>query len=123
MKENSNFVQRFIQFCFSEKIENAENIIDIDEVNIVDVNETPPEKQGKIHTPYVSESQTKIQIVTQINRLLMAVCLLSFLFTIIYPFIHPDKPIPDLIPNTFFTTLGWFGGILGAFFKFDQNSK
>ncbi|MGB5770840.1 MAG: hypothetical protein WBM32_13385 [Crocosphaera sp.] len=61
------------------------------------------------------------RIITQINRLLMIVCISSFIFIFIYSFIYPDKPIPDLMQNAFFTTLGWFGGILGAFFQVEQN--
>ena len=91
------------------------NVCSGDTVDINEVNIEPPNNQEP------SEKETKLRIITQINRLLMIVCIASFIFIFIYSFIYPDKPIPDLMQNAFFTTLGWFGGILGAFFQVDQN--
>lgn len=110
MNNISKFTSRYWQFTFLGKVRSTSDIIDIDEVNI----EQPSER--KIST----EKRVKVQIIIQINRLLMGVCILSFLFIIIYPFVYPDKVVPDLIKNSFLLTLGWFGGIFSAFFQVDQ---
>jgi hypothetical protein len=62
----------------------------------------------------------KIKLIMGINRLLIAICGLCFLVILIYPFVFPDKSVPDTIQNAFYATLGWFGGALGAFFQESQ---
>ncbi|MDJ0661646.1 MAG: hypothetical protein QNJ42_19495 [Crocosphaera sp.] len=51
---------------------------------------------GEKGNKQASENETKLIIFTQINRLLMIVCVASFIFIIIYSLMYPDKPIPDL---------------------------
>ncbi len=70
-----------------------------------------------------SKEQARIKLINKINWLLMVICGIAFLVIIIYSIVYPDKSIPDIIQNAFFTTLGWFGGALGTFFQIDQNEK
>jgi hypothetical protein len=114
------FFTDFFNFAFLGITSTHGRVIDIDEANpeknlskrIVDIDEANLEQQ-----------EVKNQLVIRINWVLMAVCILSFTFTLIYPFLYPDKPVPDIIQNAFFTTLGWFGGVLGAFFQVEQNKS
>ena len=118
MNKFLEFFSKYIRFIWSGKTDFDEKKVDIDATEIIDTDEMNiVEKDNK----ELSEKETKLRIITQINRLLMIVCIASFIFIFIYSFIYPDKPIPDLMQNAFFTTLGWFGGILGAFFQVDQN--
>ncbi len=118
MKKITKFLSRYLRFIWSGKTNFSNRTVDVDEANIVDIGEVniqPPNNQEP------SEKETKLRIITQINRLLITVCITSFIFIFIYSFIYPDKPIPDLMQNAFFTTLGWFGGLLGALFQVEQN--
>ena len=119
MNNLAKFFVKFIKFAFLGKVKSSRRIIDVDEADIrrspnpriVDIDEANPEQKSRI------------KLVTRINWLLMVICLSSFIFMFVYLLIYPDKPVPDLIQNAFFTTLGWFGGILGAFFQVNQNNN
>ncbi len=112
------FFSKYIKFIWSGKTNFSQKKVNVDTTEIIDIAAMNIVEQDNKEP---SEKETKLRIITQINRLLMIVCIASFIFIFIYSFIYPDKPIPDLMQNAFFTTLGWFGGILGAFFQVDQN--
>ncbi|MDJ0597456.1 MAG: hypothetical protein QNJ37_01215 [Crocosphaera sp.] len=65
----------------------------------------------------------KNKLIITIKRLLMVLCVSSFVVILIYILIYPDRSIPSIIENTFFITLGWFGGILAAFFEIEQDPE
>lgn len=116
------FIKRYFRFAFFGKIRkakrsNPELVYPLEEVNIENQSEKqPPFKEA-------SKEQVRNRLIVRINWLLMFVCILSFAFIIIHPFVQHDKPVPDIIQNAFFTTLGWFGGVLGAFFQVEQNDN
>ena len=115
MNKIKRFLNRFLKFAFLGKIPSTRPIVDIDESFL------EPTNQINTNADESSQDQIKNQLIIKINWLLMIVCAVSFGFIIIYPLIYPDKAVPDIIQNAFFTTLGWFGGVLGAFFKVEQN--
>ena len=65
----------------------------------------------------------KNKLIITINRLSMVLCISSFVVILIYSLIYPDRSIPSIIENTCFITLGWFGGILAAFFEIEQDPE
>lgn len=70
-----------------------------------------------------SGKETELRIITIINSILMIMCITSFIFIGIYFLIYPDKSTPDFMQNVFFTTFGWFSGMLVSFFQVSQNKQ
>jgi hypothetical protein len=114
------FLRRFIEFAFSSRTNRPPHgsplFPSTRNVPIDEVNPSPP----PIRTD-PSDREIKLRLIVQINWLLMGVCAISFISMIIYSLVYPNRAIPDLIQNSFFTTLGWFGGVLATFFKVDQS--
>ncbi|MDJ0580659.1 hypothetical protein [Crocosphaera sp.] len=120
MNKLTEFFSKYIRFIWLGKTNFNQEKVNVDATRIIEINEVnteePSEKEIKL-----TEREIKLRIITQINKLLMGVCITSFVFIFIYSLVYPDKSTPDFMQNVFFTTLGWFGGILGAFFQVDQN--
>lgn len=118
MNKFIKFFSKYIKFIWLGKANFNRNNFDVDETDVINVGAVNIVEENNKEP---SERKTKLRIITQINRLLMIVCITSFIIICFYSLFYPDKAIPDLMQNAFFTTLGWFGGILGAFFQVDQN--
>lgn len=127
MNSFSAFLKRFIKFAFSYNLSSSENrsssqrSVDTASVEIRKTRNIQPRNHNS--DVQASDKQVKLRLIIQINWLLMGVCTLSFLSMLAFAFIYPDKEIPDLVQNAFFTTLGWFGGILATFFKVEQSGQ
>lgn len=83
----------------------------------------PSERSLKPKDPeytMLEEARTRSKIVVSINIILGIICLSSFFFIIFYLLVHTDKDIPEIIQNTFFTTLGYFGS---AFISFTERQS
>ncbi|MBA2750475.1 MAG: hypothetical protein H0U45_17540 [Tatlockia sp.] len=113
MNNINQFISRFFKYTFLGKIENSERIVDINSGEI----ELKPSPKFQSF----SQDQVRLQLITRINWFLLIVCGVSFTVIVLYALAYPSKPVPDIIQNAFFTTLGWFGGALGTFFQIDQN--
>lgn len=115
------FLKKFIMFAFSyssassKRKSKLRRSVEVDSVEIGEV-----KSKRTDHRVQTSDRQVKLRLIVYINWLLMGICTLSFFSMLIFIFTYPDKAIPDLIQNAFFTTLGWFGGVLATFFKVDQ---
>jgi hypothetical protein len=110
------FFRNFFQYTFidSKTVSNLRTV-PIEEANIEE--SRSPESQ------MLSKDQVQAQLILTINRVLVGVFCVSFVVIIIYPFVYPDKSVPDIIQNVFCTTLGWFGNALGTFFQVAKSKE
>jgi hypothetical protein len=108
-----SFLSRFLSYTFQGRLQRPHSSVednqDLEEILIEEV-DIEPESQ-----------QVRNKLIITINWVLVIVCIISFSFLIAYLLLYPDKPVPDIIQNAFFTTLGWFGGALSSFFQIDKN--
>lgn len=105
--------------------EQTKEAIVIDEITPIEP-ESPnkPRKKEEQQKPTRStQYETKVVsiVILQINRVLLAICILSFAAIITYPLINPKVTLPEVIPNTFALTVGYFGSALVTFLE--KNSK
>lgn len=63
------------------------------------------------------------RIIVAINWLLIVVCAASFLLIFAYSLLFPDREIPQLVLNAFYSTLGWFGGVMAYYFSIDSTKS
>ncbi|OUL17877.1 hypothetical protein [Nostoc sp. 106C] len=120
MNKKVQFLVNFYKYAFLGQIKKYDSGFtpDMEEVPIEEAN---IETQGYPDIRVSSQEQIRSKLIVTINRLLVVVCSVSFFVIIVYPFIYPNKSVPDIIQNAFFTTLGWFGGALGTFFQIERN--
>jgi hypothetical protein len=116
MNKTADFFKRFFLYIFFGRVNTSdlELVIPMEEL---DIERT---KQPSSGSKDLSKDQVRNQLIITINRVLVVVCSASFVTIIIYSLFYPDRMVPDVIQNAFFTTLGWFGGALGTFFQTDQ---
>ena len=100
MTQSSNILNKFIEY---ELISNT--VVKADSIRKV--------------FPQETRKRTS-ELIININKILTIILILSFLTIVFYPFIYPEKPIPDIAQNAFFLTLGWFGSALALFLRFDD---
>jgi hypothetical protein len=121
MNSSIRFLNRFFRYILTgqRRYSRPRDIIPIEEFNLIEASSKTSVKDSQDHVP--SREQIRGQLILSINKLLLLICAISFVAVIVYPFIYPDKAVPDIIQNAFFTTLGWFGGALGTFFQTEKN--
>ncbi len=112
-------VADFLRYTFLGKLNKQAQPTAYEDVEAVDEETIEGDLTGKADTTYRDRSEDLLRkkIIIQINRLVGFICLVSFVFIIVYTFIRPDKQIPDIIQNTFSMTLGYFVSALIAFLE------
>lgn len=129
MNKITNFLTRFYKYMFLGQIENRESdsSLSVEEIPVEELypepveNETKPQSQKQKKRRYLSTEQIRNKLIIRINAVLVIVCCASFIVILIYTLFYPEKSVPDIIQNAFFTTLGWFGGALGTFFQVEND--
>ncbi|MCG8368811.1 MAG: hypothetical protein MJA27_36440 [Pseudanabaenales cyanobacterium] len=111
------FLSRFFKYILVGQINPSDSSL------IVPVEEVVVDPDAESNQQHTSREQVRNKLILMINRVLVVVCCVSFFVIIVYSFIYPDKSVPDIIQNSFFTTLGWFGGALGTFFQVEKSIK
>ena len=124
MNRKDKFLSRFFNYIYKGEIELPVRTVEIFEAEIEPIREGKQIKTNQQLTqpiqPSLKREKVVSQVILSVNKLLTFVCVGSFIVMIIYAFIYPDKPIPDIIQNAFFTTLGWFGSAFANFFQIDK---
>lgn len=124
MNRKNGFFSRFLNYIYKGEIQLPPT--PIIEVNMIEIEPIPEGEEIEMNKQSQQPKQPSLKVVDQIilniNKLLTAVCLVSFIAMIIYVFIYPDKSIPDVLQNAFFTTLGWLGSAFANFFHIDKNN-
>ncbi|MDJ0717310.1 MAG: hypothetical protein QNJ54_24350 [Prochloraceae cyanobacterium] len=109
----NKFLSRFFNYIYKGEIESPVRTIEALQAEIKRIEEGDKIKANQELKLTIQESFKREQVISQVilnvNKLLTFICIGSFIVMVVYPFVYPDKPIPDIIQNTFFTTLGWFG--------------
>ena len=124
MNRKNGFVSRFFNFIYKGQVERNLRTIEAyqSEIERHQEGETIEDssQSAQQKTKPVLKEKVVSQIILNINKILTFVCIGSFIVMIVYAFVYPDKPIPDIIQNAFFTTLGWFGSAFASFFQIDK---
>jgi hypothetical protein len=107
----------FFKYTFLGKI-----VLEKPDAIIETIEAEPPDRVLRTRDEYLNleETRTRSKIVISINIILGIICLSSFFFIIFYLLVNTDKAIPEIIQNTFFTTLGYFGS---AFISFTEKQS
>ena len=114
-------VTDFLSDTFVQRRPKVDEVISIDEIT-----PTEPTKSSGSKAPRQTsrlEDRTTSSVIIQINRLLGAICILSFVAIILYPIINSTLKIPDVIPNTFSMTLGYFGSALLTYLERSKKNQ
>ncbi|MGK7899637.1 MAG: hypothetical protein AB4372_39990, partial [Xenococcus sp. (in: cyanobacteria)] len=134
---NDRFLSRFFNYIYKGEIEVPVRTIEVLEAEIETAVRTIEVLEAEIETVREGQqieanqqltsstsSRKKIvsDLVLRINKVLTFVCIGSFILMAIYVFVYPDKPIPDIFQNAFFSTLGWFGSAFANFFQVDKEN-
>ena len=124
MNRKDKFLSRFFNYIYKGEIELPVRIIEAFEAEIEPIREGEQIEANQQLTqpiqPSIKREKVVSQVILSVNQLLTFVCIGSFIVMIVYSFVYPDKPIPDIIQNAFFTTLGWFGSAFANFFQIDK---
>lgn len=117
MNEVIQFVTRFFRYAFLGQINRpiSRLIVPIEEVNIA------PKQQSEQAQP--SQEQVRNKLIIIINWFIGIICIISFIFLIVYAFIKGSDKAFDTIQDAFLMTLSWFGGAITTFFGMEQNKR
>ena len=125
MNRKNRFLSRFFDYIYKGEINVPQRTVEIFEVEVEDtqIEQSHPKNKQPLPQSNSSKEQVVSQVILNVNKILTFVCIGSFIVMIIYAFVYPDKPIPDIIQNAFFTTLGWFGSAFANFFQIDRENR
>ena len=94
----------------SNQTNSDDTVVEIAEIVGTEKGDDKPSQ--KIRMNATMREKTASSLIIQINRVLTFISLVSFVAIIIYPLINPAAKLPDVIPNTFFMTMGYFASAL-----------
>ena len=119
----STFLSRFLDYIYKGEVERPVRLVESFEVEVdrSSAGETSSRRQQSASTR--SKEIVVGQVIININRVLTFICLGSFLTMAIFSIKYPAQPIPDILQNSFFVTLGWFGSAFTNFFQVDRNGN
>lgn len=123
----STLLSRFLNYIYKGEVERPARLIESFEIEVdrkVGADENFVRETSDTNQQPVSTHSKEIvvsKVILNINRVLTFICLSSFLTMAVFSIKYPTQPIPDILQNSFFVTLGWFGSAFTNFFQVDRN--
>ncbi len=93
----------------------AKEAIPIDEIPPPDEIKPVDFRRKKNGRQKAGEEQARVKIAILANRLVGASLLVTLCFVVIYPFVQPERKIPDVIQNIASGCIGYFASAVTMF--------
>lgn len=111
------FLRAFYNFTFFYSSASAGKVIN--EV-VIDDGNTEEEINNSDAQAKAQRESLQLFFIDKINWILLAAFSSSLFVIVFYALFYPEKSVPEIIKNIFFTVLGWFGCAFLDFYKIQK---